>query len=178
MDSTLHRSRAASLVAILSSYASYHRDPRNRRTHFFGVPLISFSLLIALAWPPLSLGGVHLGLDRIATAALAAFYLYLDLPLGLALAVALASLAAAAEAIVHRGVAPATATLIVTFIAGAQLQLLGHRLEGNHPALIDNSRQIIVAPLYLMAELAFLLGWRRPLQAQIHQRLAASTSLH
>lgn len=171
MEPSPHRSRAAALVAVLSSYASYHQDPRNRRTHFVGVPLITFSLLTALALPSLSLGGVPVGLDRIATLALAVFYLYLDVPLGIALTVALALLAAAAEATVHLGTARAGLIAAVSFIAGWCLQLLGHRLEGNKPALVDNLRQIFIAPIYLMAEFGFALGLRRDLEAQIHRRM-------
>jgi uncharacterized membrane protein YGL010W len=178
MDPSLHRSRAASLVALLSSYASYHQDPRNRATHFVGVPLITFSLMTALALPSLSLLAIHVGFVSIATAALAAFYIYLDLALGLALTVALALLAAAAEATVQIGPKVGATSAIGTFIIGWALQLLGHRLEGNRPALVDNIRQILVAPIYLMAELAFTLGLRRGLRAQILRRITASAGVH
>lgn len=177
-DRNPSQSPGSALVALLSSYASYHRDPRNRRTHFLGVPLITFSLLTALALPSLSLSRTHVGLERIATVALAVYYLYLDVPLGLALTVALALLTADAEATVHLGTARAGMTAAVSFIAGWCLQLLGHRLEGNKPALVDNLRQIFIAPIYLMAELAFALGLRRDLQAQIAQRLTASAGTH
>jgi len=33
----------------MSSYAAYHRDARNRATHFIGVPAIMLSLFIPLA---------------------------------------------------------------------------------------------------------------------------------
>src|SRR6266704_2193409 len=33
----------------LGIYSSYHRDERNRATHFIGIPAIVFSLLMALA---------------------------------------------------------------------------------------------------------------------------------
>ena len=172
-----HR-RATSLVALLASYASYHQDPRNRSTHFIGVPLITFSLLIALALPALTLPGTRVGLDRIATAALALFYLYLDLPIGLALTGALVLLAAGAESITRLGATATAASAILCFIVGWCLQLLGHRLEGNRPALLDNLRQIFIAPIYLIAELAFTLGLRRGLQEQILQRITAPAGGH
>ena len=47
-------------------YASYHTDPRNRLTHYFGVPMIAFSVLVLLelwTWGPVSLGvAVYLAL--------------------------------------------------------------------------------------------------------------------
>lgn len=126
----------------------------------------------------MTLLGTRVGLDRIATAALAVFYLYLDLPLGLALTVALALLASGAETMTRFGTTLAAASAIMCFIVGWCLQLLGHRLEGNRPALIDNIRQIFIAPIYLMAELAFTLGLRRGLQAQILRRVTASAGAH
>ena len=162
---------------MLASYGSYHRDPRNRRTHFFGVPMIVFALLIALALSPAAIFGVKPHPDRIVAAALAVFYLLLDLRLGIALSVILLLLVAAAEATTR--LAPALAAVLAAclFVAGWLLQLLGHRLEGNRPALMDNVRQIFVAPIYLAAELAFALGLRRSLQAEIDHRLEA-TPLH
>src|SRR5215831_13513972 len=34
----------------MQSYGAYHRDPRNKLTHFFGVPLVTFSLFLFLGW--------------------------------------------------------------------------------------------------------------------------------
>lgn len=59
----------------------------------------------------------------------------------------------------------------VVFVLGWALQLLGHRLEGNRPALLGNIAQIFVAPLYLTAELGFSLGLRRGLHGEIARRL-------
>ena len=36
------------LPALMASYGSYHRDPRNRATHFVGVPMIVFALMVGL----------------------------------------------------------------------------------------------------------------------------------
>ena len=37
------------LVDQLSSYADYHRDPRNIFTHYIGVPMIMWAVVILLA---------------------------------------------------------------------------------------------------------------------------------
>src|SRR5207244_1467794 len=39
-----------SLDEQVLSYAAYHRDPRNKLTHFFGVPLVTFALFVLLGW--------------------------------------------------------------------------------------------------------------------------------
>ena len=41
----------------MSVYLRYHRNPKNRLTHFVGVPLIMFSLFVLLALPRAELGG-------------------------------------------------------------------------------------------------------------------------
>ncbi|HUN26781.1 MAG TPA: Mpo1-like protein [Steroidobacteraceae bacterium] len=161
----------ASLPDVLASYGRYHRDPRNRLTHYFGVPAIVYSMLIALALYSLSVAGVRIGLDRFVVAVAALGYLCADVRLGLALAVVLTGLAAAAEATVVLGRAQALAVAGVVFVLGWALQLLGHRIEGNRPALLDNLIQIFVAPLYLVAELGFALGLRPGLRTGIEQRL-------
>jgi uncharacterized membrane protein YGL010W len=164
------------LAARLASYGSYHRDVRNRRTHLIGVPLITYALLTALALGHLSTPGVRLGLDWLIAALLAAFYLYLDLPLGLALGAILALLALAADATARLGLSATLASIIGGLIVGWALQLLGHRLEGNRPALLDNVQHILIAPIYLTAELSFALGLRRSLQQQVSARLAAAAT--
>ena len=39
-----------SLKEQLVSYGAYHQDPRNKLTHFVGVPLVTFSLFLVLSW--------------------------------------------------------------------------------------------------------------------------------
>ena len=41
----------------MSVYAAYHQDARNKATHFVGVPVIVFSLMIPLGWLRAEFGG-------------------------------------------------------------------------------------------------------------------------
>lgn len=159
------------LTEILASYGRFHRDPRNRLTHHFGVPAIIYSVLIPAALHVDTVAGVPLPLDRIIVALAAVGYVLLDTWLGLSLTLALALLAAAAEATVALGSAYALAIAAAVFVLGWALQLLGHRLEGNRPALLTNLAQILVAPLFLTAELGFSLGLRRGLRGEVERRL-------
>jgi len=160
------------LTNVLASYARFHRDPRNRLTHCFGVPAIVYSILIPAALYAVPVLGVRIGLDRILVAIASLAYLVLDLRFGLTLAVALALLAAAAEATAAVGPSAAWSVAGIVFVLGWALQLLGHRLEGNRPALLTNLGQIFVAPLFLVAELGFALGLRRTLHAAVQERVS------
>lgn len=158
------------LARILASYGRFHRDPRNRLTHSFGVPAIIYCLLIPAAMYGIEVGGARIGVDRILVGIAAIAYLGLDLRFGVVLAIALAVLALAAEATTALGAAAAWSVAGIVFGLGWALQLLGHRLEGNRPALLTNLAQIFVAPVFLVAEAGFALGWRRALGAAVRER--------
>ncbi|MFZ0501666.1 MAG: Mpo1-like protein [Steroidobacteraceae bacterium] len=173
-NETMTDSRAAlRLTAILASYGRFHRDPCNRLTHYFGVPAIIYAVLIPLAIHVHTLAGVPLHRDRIVIALAALGYIVLDPGLGLALTLALALLGAAAEETCALGPSMALAVAAGVFVLGWMLQLLGHRLEGNRPALLTNLAQILVAPLYLTAELGFSMGLRLRLRGAIARHLTS-----
>src|ERR1700749_3557775 len=71
----------------LASYASVHRDRRNKATHFIGIPVIVFSLLLVLTlWRP-ALGG-HEESGALVVAVLAVLgWMALDLGIGLVMAI-------------------------------------------------------------------------------------------
>jgi uncharacterized membrane protein YGL010W len=160
----------SNLPALLADYGAYHRDSRNRLTHYFGVPAIVYAILILPALHTATLFGLSIEVDRLIVVPFVLFYLVLDLWLGLMLAVLFALLCAAAEATTQSGTTVSTIVAGSVFILGWALQFFGHHLEGNRPALLTNLFQILVAPIFLIAELSFALGLRPGLQAQIERR--------
>ena len=166
------------LSTVLASYGRYHRDPRNRLTHYFGVPAIIYAVLIPAALYSVSIEGASVGLDRLIVAVAVVGYLIVDVRLGLALTVALAVLAAAAEATTALGSSAALGTAVAAFVGGWALQLLGHHLESNRPAFLANLAQLVVAPLYLTAEIGFALGLRGSLRTDVEQQLGTAPSAH
>jgi uncharacterized membrane protein YGL010W len=165
------------LSEILASYGSYHRDRRNRLTHFCGVPAIIYALLLAASLKVFVVFGVAVGLDRLLIACFALGYLALDLRLGLALSVVLVLLGWGAEATSEAlGVPPSAWLAGVVFVLGWVVQFLGHYLEGNRPALLTNLAQMLVAPLFLTAELGFALRLRPRLEREIDARIAGAVA--
>ena len=57
-----------------------------------------------------------------------------------------------------------------SFRRGWGLQLVGHAFEGRKPALVDNFMQVFIAPMFLIAEVAFALGLRKSLAAEVEAR--------
>ena len=154
----------------MSFYAAYHQDARNKATHFVGVPLIAFSLMIPLGWLRADLGGFPLSAALVVTAVLLAYYLILDIPLGLAMSIVFALMLWAAEPLSQASLGISATWFLVLFIGGWALQLWGHVYEGRKPALVDNLFQVFVAPIFLAAEVFFALGYKPGLHKAVQRR--------
>lgn len=155
------------LIEYMASYGCYHRDWRNKLTHFIGVPLIMFSILIPMAWLRIGIGDIELSLAMLFTLAVLIYYYALDVALALAMTVFTALLLALAERVAAWPLGASAAVFAATFVGGWIFQLVGHVFEGRKPALLDNLFQMIVAPIFLMAELFFGLGAKRALRERV-----------
>jgi uncharacterized membrane protein YGL010W len=155
----------------MAVYASYHRNPLNRLTHFFGVPLIMFSLFVPLSWVDVSLFGLPVNGAMLLVAATVCYYCLLDVSLAVACAVLSVFLLMAAY-YVAASFSPAIGWVVFAagFIGGWILQIVGHVFEGRRPALLDNVWQIFVAPIFLVAEGFFALGLKRDIRDRIRAR--------
>ncbi len=154
----------------MSLYAAYHQDPRNKATHFVGVPVIVFSLMVPLGWLRLELGGFPVSAALVVTSLLLAYYLVLDMPLGLAMCAVLGAMLALAAPLAAAPFATGLAWFLALFVGGWALQLWGHVFEGRKPALVDNLFQIFVAPIFLAAEVFFALGYKPALRRAVQRR--------
>ncbi|MEP6608359.1 MAG: Mpo1-like protein [Burkholderiaceae bacterium] len=153
----------------MSVYLQYHRNPKNRLTHFIGVPLIMFSLFVVLALPRVELGGFSISAATVFAVAVLIYYFRLDAVLAAAMTVFVAVLLVAAHGVASEGVTPALLVFAAAFIGGWILQLIGHVFEGKKPALVDNFFQVLIAPIFLMAEVFFALGYKREVAEKMEQ---------
>jgi uncharacterized membrane protein YGL010W len=152
----------------MAMYTTYHRDWRNRLTHFFGIPAIIFGLLVAMGLWRWHIGGYDLSLGVAFALAVFAMWLVLDIGITLPLVVLLVPVLVLAEFIAREAPPPTAWTVVaVFFIGGWVLQLLGHVYEGRKPALVENLFQIFIAPMFLVAELLFALGLRHTLRDRV-----------
>ncbi len=159
------------LVDHLSQYADYHRDPRNIHTHLVGVPLIVFAVVVLLSRPAWDVGGALPLSPAVAASFLAAaFYTRLDARLGIVMAMLLALMLAAGAVIAAQPVLTWALTGVLMFVTGWVIQFVGHYYEGRKPAFVDDLMGLVIGPLFVLAELAFMLGLRRELQAAIEAR--------
>jgi uncharacterized membrane protein YGL010W len=152
----------------LASYGAYHRNRWNKLTHAFGVPLVVFAVLLALSWLRLPLGTEGFSVAPFFAAAVWAHYVMLELGLAVAMLPFIVPLIYAAEMVAVRADAQVNAVVFaVVLILGLALQLLGHAIEGRRPVLAYDIRQLLVAPIFLLAELGFRLGLWLPLKQEV-----------
>lgn len=154
----------------MSFYAAYHQDPRNKLTHFIGVPAIVLGVMILLGWARIDVGGFAISGAMLIAAVVLVYYLRLDIPLGLAMCLVFSGLLYAAEAIVALPLMASVAWFFLFFAGGWVVQLVGHIFEGRKPALVDNLFQVFVAPIFLCAEVFFALGYKPALHAAVQKR--------
>lgn len=159
-----------SLEQQMSFYAAYHQDPRNKASHFLGVPMIIFGLFIALGWARVEVGGVTLTAAMLLGAAVLVWYFLLDVALALAMLALNALLLYLADRVSAQPLGVGAAWFLVFFGGGWVIQLIGHVWEGRKPALVDNFFQIFVAPIFLAAEVFFALGYKPALHAAVQKR--------
>lgn len=160
------------LTDQLAGYAAYHRDRRNIATHLVGIPVIVFAVVVLLSRPAFGeAAGVPLTPAVLAALAAAAYYLVLDRPLGLAMAVVLAAMIALAAPLAAASTGAWLAWGLGLFVVGWIVQFVGHGYEGRKPAFLDDVIGLLIGPLFVAAELAFVFGLRGALREEIERRV-------
>jgi uncharacterized membrane protein YGL010W len=158
----------------MESYGAYHKDPRNKLTHLFGVPLVTFSLLLFLSWFRLVLTPtLPITVATFFFIAVCIYYMRLDWQVALLQAPFNLVLLWLADWAARLQPGVSVTVFVVAFVAGWIIQLVGHAIEGRRPALADNLLQVFNAPLFLTVELLALLGVRRDLYEPVVPRSPA-----
>jgi len=157
------------LVEHLSQYASYHRDPRNIATHFVGIPMIVVAVTVLLSRPGMAVGGLWLSPAFVVALLSAWFYFRLDLRLGVIMSALLGACLWAGAALAVQATMVWLSAGLGLFVVGWVIQFVGHYYEGRKPAFVDDVSGLIVGPLFVVAEMAFMLGLRPELKAAVER---------
>lgn len=151
------------LAEQLDFYRSYHRTPGCKATHIFGVPLVTFSILIPMGWLSVDLGGMRASAAMAFVLITLAYYFLLDPLLATIMTLIMAPVTFAADWVSRLPFPQSLTIFAIAFIAGVAFQLVGHAIEGKRPALVDNfSQAVFTAPLFLLVEGLTALGWKGP----------------
>lgn len=156
----------------LAQYACYHRDRRNIATHLIGIPLIVLGIVILLSRPQFMLFGLSLSPAYLVALLAAVYYVRLDTALGVLMAVLLALCLWVGEGVALLQTSSWLGLGVGLFILGWVFQFVGHYFEGRKPAFVDDITGLVIGPLFVVTEVVFMLGLRKPLKAEVEHRVA------
>lgn len=149
----------------LIQYSAYHRVTQNIQTHFIGIPLILLAVFSSLSFSlfeqPWLTPAVWLWVGS------TVFYWRLDRRFGFTMGILLAICLAVALQLAQLSTAAWLGWSFTLFGIGWLLQFIGHYFEGRKPAFVDDLTGLVIGPLFVVTELAFKLGLRPELAAQI-----------
>ena len=158
----------------MTFYSAYHQERRNVITHIFGVPIITFSLFVVMHWLEFTtVSGFPITLAVVVYALATLYYLSLDAVFGGVAGILYGSLLYAAYQVAMMDYQVGLIVLAVCQIGGWGSQIFAHAVfEKRRPAFLDNLFQAFVsAPLFVVADVLFMLGIRKSLKEKIHESL-------
>ncbi|MBP8064050.1 MAG: DUF962 domain-containing protein [Acinetobacter sp.] len=155
------------LEKLLSQYAAYHLDRKNVLTHFIGIPLIVFAIICLTAKVGFVVAGFPVTLALLIMVASVIYYLSLDLIFGVVMAAIFAIAYPYALIITEMSIMHWLTFSISAFVIGWVFQFIGHFYEKKKPAFMDDIVGLAVGPLFVLAELVFLIGLRKPLEERM-----------
>jgi len=178
-DEINNRGQMKTAIEQLSTYKSVHLNRKNIRTHFIGVPMIiwavalllagiNFEIESALLTDAFNVQSINFTLTAVLSVLVLIYYLLLSLPLALLALLLFGPLMWS----VHFVVAMEYHTLIalITFVVGWIIQFIGHHFEKAKPAFIDDLNQLLIGPLFVIAEIYFILGQGKALDKIITEK--------
>ncbi|MEH2533239.1 putative membrane protein YGL010W [Bradyrhizobium sp. AZCC 1588] len=162
----------------LADYVEYHRDPWNCAMHVFGIVFLFLAAILPLSLWSITVFGFQTSAATIAVIPVLVYWFLLDFALGAGiLGAAVVLLSAAAVIVSHATIAGMWSLAAILIVVGVASQIIGHRVfERRQPALVDNPTHLLLGPMFVMAKLFIVLGFRRDLAIiiQVHPQGAAS----
>ena len=155
------------LEQLLSQYAAYHLDHKNILTHFVGIPLIVFSILCLTARVGFMLSGMELTLALGLIVVTSLYYFSLDRIFAFIMLIVLLAAYPLALKIAHLEFSAWLSLSIGIFVVGWVFQFIGHFYEKKKPAFMDDVVGLAVGPLFVLAEMVFMLGFRKELEQRM-----------
>lgn len=155
------------LETLLSQYAAYHLDHKNVLTHFVGIPLIVFSIMCLTARLGITVVGFEITLALMLIIASVMYYLRLDKVFGFIMLVIFAAVYPLSLMIAKMSLGAWLGWSVGLFFVGWVIQFIGHFYEKKKPAFMDDVIGLAIGPLFVLAELVFLMGFRKELEQRM-----------
>lgn len=160
-----------SAIEQLSTYKSVHLNKDNIKTHFIGIPLIIWSVALLLNMINFDIHfseNIHtVGLATIVGGIACIYYFILSIPLAVLVILLFGPIVASTNYFVGSDYLVAIA--ISVFVVGWILQFIGHAYEKAKPAFVDDLNQLLIGPLFLIAEIYLALGLDKDMEEKIQE---------
>ena len=129
--------------------------------------MIVVGVAVILSRPSLEIANMIVSPALVAIFLASVYYLILDMRLGMALTIFLAFCLMFCQGAAALPTFEWLAWGLGLFVVGWVFQFVGHFWEGQKPAFVDDLMGLIIGPLFVATEAAFLLGLRKELQDNI-----------
>ncbi|MBG77413.1 MAG: hypothetical protein CL570_00060 [Alphaproteobacteria bacterium] len=150
-------------------YGRYHTKRITWYTHMAGIPLLFLSAFMLLGFIHIVIPNVlDIRIAEIVAIALLVYYFRLEWRLAFVVTPIFIVLLYISSLFTYAG--PSAFSLwatLIFFLLGCVLQLIGHILEGKRPAFTHNLWHSLISPLFLTAEVFFMMGWMPKLERSI-----------
>lgn len=149
-----------SITELLSQYQQQHTNRINRITHYFGIPMIVFSILMILNWVSIDIATRYqISFAWLLLIATAIYYFTLHVRLAICATVVFIAMTIIASWIARPAPSATTVALFFAlFIGGWILQFLGHLFEKQKPAFFLSKTQLLIGPLFVLVEALKAIG--------------------
>jgi len=156
-------------VEQLSTYKSVHLNRKNIMTHFIGVPAIIWALMVwlNLVELPYTFGdsGISATIAMPIFIGILVYYFMLHIKLAIGQVFFFVPTFYFAHYVSQMDNAGLIA--LAVFVIAWIFQFVGHHYEKAKPAFVDDLNQLLIGPLFMMAEVFFMLGKLKTLEEKI-----------
>jgi uncharacterized membrane protein YGL010W len=146
--------------------------------HVFGIVFLFLAAVLPLSLWSITIFGIQTSAATIAVIPVLVYWFLLDFALAAAIfGAAIVLLSVAAMIVSNVTTATMWSLTAVLIVVGVASQIVGHRVfEQRQPALVDNPTHLLLGPMFVMAKLFIVLGFRSDLAIIIqgHPQGAAS----
>ena len=159
-----------SVLEQLSTYKSVHLNRNNVKAHVVGIPMIIWAVMVLIGQLPWQFNVTNeLGITVLDVLTLAVVLYYLLLHRRLAIAAVLCFAPVFYAAKLALALPYDVVLAIAVFVVGWVFQFIGHGYEKAKPAFVDDINQLMIGPLFLIAELYFYLKFEPEFAEQVDQ---------
>ena len=141
----------------LDAYGDSHRNPVNKKIHWFCIPWIMVSVLGLLASIPSPFAHPWMHWGTVVLMVAVAYYGMLSAPLAIGMAL-IGSVMLGVVHVLDKLPMPLWSSSLAIFVLAWIGQFIGHKIEGKKPSFFEDLQFLMIGPMWLLADLYRRMG--------------------